>query len=553
VAAKGLTEVHEPISVARDSVADTSLVRLATAYAIGPLLLLVLLLAVATIYLCQGHFVYSLDDPYISLQLGWEIAHGHYGLEAGESSSPSSSILYPFMLAAFARTGFFFNWVPLIVNALASCATAVVFARMLLHFGVLQRRAELAAASVLVVALCIALNIVGVVFTGLEHSLHVLVTVAIIYGLARALQEHGTAPPWLIFCIVINPLLRFEGLALSGLCLLALLWAGQWRRAVAAGLMIGVLLGSYMAGMLLQGLPVLPSSVLVKAPAVASTHLGGLYHIKSAITELLRYRPAISLWIALLSVILHPLLRRRGTLQPRSISDALPLRSECVLIAVVAVAVGAHAFMAQWGWWYRYETYLLAMTGAAAIVVWSAQLRDFLATANPPKVLLVTLILLAVFFPYTRATVLDPEASRGIYEEQYQMRRFAVEFYRQPVAANDIGLLTYQNPNYVLDLWGLASETARKARLVTHEPGWMDKLAHLHRVGLAMVYPNWFRGQIPTTWVQVGTLRTLHKAPSADQDAVVFFVTDPSNTASAIAALSQLKQATRGSADVSIR
>ena len=90
------------------------------------------------------------------------------------------------MLAAFARTGFFFNWVPLIVNALASCATAVVFARMLLHFGVLQRRAELAAASVLVVALCIALNIVGVVFTGLEHSLHVLVTVAIIYGLARA-------------------------------------------------------------------------------------------------------------------------------------------------------------------------------------------------------------------------------------------------------------------------------------------------------------------------------------------------------------------------------
>src|ERR1700722_4478646 len=74
-------------------------------------------LAAAILVLCHGHLIYSLDDPYISLALGEQIAHGHYGINAAEASSPSSSILYPFLLAAFAWTPWQ-EFAPLVVNAI---------------------------------------------------------------------------------------------------------------------------------------------------------------------------------------------------------------------------------------------------------------------------------------------------------------------------------------------------------------------------------------------------------------------------------------------------
>jgi hypothetical protein len=50
---------------------------------------------------------------------------------------------------------------------------------------------------------------------------------------------------------------------------------------------------------------------------------------------------------------------------------------------------------------------------------------------------------------YVKGTLETPLAGRGVYEQQYQMHRFAVEFYKRPVAVNDLGWVSYRNPNYV--------------------------------------------------------------------------------------------------------
>mgnify|MGYP001017862235 CR=1 FL=1 len=47
-----------------------------------------------------GFFFYTLDDPYIHLALAENILRGHYGINLDEPSSPSSSIVYPFLVAA---------------------------------------------------------------------------------------------------------------------------------------------------------------------------------------------------------------------------------------------------------------------------------------------------------------------------------------------------------------------------------------------------------------------------------------------------------------------
>ena len=60
---------------------------------IGFLLVIILAEVVALLRLNNGHLVYTLDDPYIHLALAENIIHGHYGVNAGEFSAPSSSIL----------------------------------------------------------------------------------------------------------------------------------------------------------------------------------------------------------------------------------------------------------------------------------------------------------------------------------------------------------------------------------------------------------------------------------------------------------------------------
>jgi len=67
-----------------------------------------LLLAVEIVIVlmaAHGHLVYPLEAAYTHLALAEQISVGHYGLVAGEAAAPSSSILYPFLLAALRPFG----------------------------------------------------------------------------------------------------------------------------------------------------------------------------------------------------------------------------------------------------------------------------------------------------------------------------------------------------------------------------------------------------------------------------------------------------------------
>ena len=61
---------------------------------------------ITILLLNSGLMVYNIDDAYIHLALAENIIRGHYGVNLGEFSSPSSSILWPFILAPFSRLGF---------------------------------------------------------------------------------------------------------------------------------------------------------------------------------------------------------------------------------------------------------------------------------------------------------------------------------------------------------------------------------------------------------------------------------------------------------------
>lgn len=95
------------------------------------------------------------------------------------------------------------------------------------------------------------------------------------------------------------------------------------------------------------------------------------------------------------------------------------------------------------------------------------------------------------------------------------------------MAVNDIGWVAFRNPHYVLDLWGLASRAALRARLSGDDPGWADRMAEEHGADLAMIYSAWLGGEIGSDWVRLGTLRIEGRKGYVAAPEVAFFATRP--------------------------
>jgi hypothetical protein len=493
---------------------------------VSALLLIIVATATTILVLCQGHLIYSLDDPYISLALSDQIAHGHYGLNAFESASPSSSILYPFLLAAFAWAPWQ-DWVPLFVNSIAACATGVLIVRELCRSGIATEDRTVSAA-LLVVSLCLASNVIGMVFAGLEHSLHLLTSVFVVLGLARAL-ETDRVPRSLIAACVLLPLWRFEGMALAVLTLFALAVAGHRRAAFIGVVLICAALGLYMAAMAKLGLPLLPSSVMVKSDILKQTAEDGSRlvtlwrgiraNLQENLSNVQAY-PVLSLAALALAHWLMRLLRVRG-----HGVDQLPFRKETLFVLVVVGALVAHVLFGAWGLFARYEAYVIAIGFVGCLVLWRETIRRMMR-----NIVAVTACILAVLYAGNRcviAEMMTPTSSVTRYEQQYQMHRLIVDFYRGPVAVNDIGWVSYRNPYYVLDLWGLGSETARLRRAAGEQhPQWLGNLVAARHIGLVMIFDQWFPGQIPPTWRHVADLQSAHDLLSPSNTVNIYAASD---------------------------
>ncbi len=78
----------------------------------------------------DGKLMYALDDPYIHLSVSETIWNGGYGVNPGEFSSPSSSILFPFLLTIGAFSRPVHEYVPFILDLVSlsrpsrSCASS---------------------------------------------------------------------------------------------------------------------------------------------------------------------------------------------------------------------------------------------------------------------------------------------------------------------------------------------------------------------------------------------------------------------------------------------
>lgn len=469
----------------------------------------------AALWLCGGQLTYSLDDAYIHLAVAEEIARGGYGVNRGETTSPASSILWPFLLAPLARTPLA-DWAPLL---LASAGAGLALAGALRMLDLAGEDAPLPppVRAALGIVAGLALNLVPLVLTGMEQALQVgLVTIALA-GTVEVLRG-GAAPRWLWPVLVLAGLIRYESLAVV-LPLLALLaWRGHGRAALAAGGVLAAGLGLFSLALVRAGLPALPLSVLAKRPSGP----GGwsLRALAEAVLDRLELGQGRAL--ACLAAALCLLALRPGA-----------ARADRMLAAAMTAAV--LGYLALGGlqldsWTLRYDVFLWAAAGLTLLY----GVRDRLPAWTAGRALatgLVGLAVVALVQPrYLAGVAAAPLGSRNIHLQQRQMHRFVTGWWRAPVAVNDLGWVSYRNDRYVLDLWGLANPAAHRARLADRQAlpraAWLEPLCERQGARLVMVYPHWVPER-PATWIPVARLRTARPRITVGGLEVAIFARDP--------------------------
>jgi len=468
-------------------------------------------------YVNAGVFEYPLDDVYIHLAMAEQIAAGGYGVNPGEFAAASSSPLYSLLLVPLSGTDLH-RFVPLLWNLLAITGIGLLVAHVMAR-GFAGRAGTGAILFGVTLITAISLHVSVVAATGMEHSLHVCVSLMLLVGLIDVLKT-GRIGPLLIAGIVLGPVLRFEGVALSLLAALAVLVAGRVRPAILLGL-AGVLpLAAFMMFLTRLGLDPLPSSVLVKLEVSQSVGLFG--SLLPRLSDNFGQIPGATL-AALGGISLLAGLSSGN-------------RNGVILGFVIAAAVAAHLGFGRIGWMDRYENYILAFASMGALYLTISHAR---ATLSWILSIAVLVFLLSNLMAYTGEFFRWGQyTTAAIHLQQVQLARFAQDYAAVPVAVNDLGRVAFQNPDYVLDLWGLASAEARDIRLdPARAQGWAAPLARAQGVELTMVYDTYLPKAPGEGWVRLGTLDLLANRGMVADRHVAFYATDKAHVAGLRAAL----------------
>ena len=462
-------------------------------------------LLLISITLNQGHLAYALDDTYIHMAMARNLTQsGVWGVTSRGFSSSSSSPLWTLLLAAvYVVTGPNL-WIPLLLNMVFGTLILATGAILLARFGVTRWWAL-----AVLLFLIFVTPLPALTFVGMEHLLHVLLTVLFVASAAQTLASPEASRRSYGFLFVLAPLVtavRFESLFMVAIvAFLMVVLRKRWLDAILL-LALGAL-PIVVYGLIAQtnGWYFLPTSILLKANIPEMDTLSGiLYSMGYRGLEALYTTPAL-LFLVLGALILLPYHWLR---QPVPQSRAIAL-----MCAIFVPMTLLHLQFARLGWFYRYEAYLIAL----GILIIAAGLGVLpLATLWRERSALryawlgyagVAIMLGLLAVPYAmraaRSLATTPIATRNIYQQQVQMGLFLGRYYENKgIIANDIGAISYYSNSDLLDLWGLG--TVQTATLIMRDQDTIeatDELARQHDSKVAIIYDH---KNAPDRWVKVG-------------------------------------------------
>ncbi|MBC7902176.1 MAG: glycosyltransferase family 39 protein [Gemmatimonadaceae bacterium] len=436
----------------------------------------------------EGNFCYPLDDTFIHMAVSKNLAlHGIWGISQEGFVSTSSSPLFTALLAIFFKLFSVTIFAPLFLSCLGTLLMVIAMSRELKKYSGLT----VFSATVCITGTLFLAAIPAMTLLGMEHTFQIAFTLFFVHSVATLLTTNEkkfflSALIWGALMVATRYENAFVIAAAAGLLMLR----KRFLHAVgvaAAGLAPIIMFGLYAKS---QGGFFIPNSIMIKANQNLGQLLNGGHSIlenSSTISGLL----VISIVIALRKYQLKILDR------------------DFWVLSVFVLSGLMHAVFASFGWFYRYEAYLIVLgsfqllkmglewwqanrwVGLKSQWLWAAAI--FILTFNLPLRSLNSM----------RNSI---RAIHNIYDQQYQMGLFMKQHYdQQVVAANDIGAISYFADLKTLDLWGLGNNEVAHARKNFYwNNAFLQKLVTDKKARIAVIYDIWFDKDLPKPWFKVG-------------------------------------------------
>ncbi len=487
----------------------------------------------------NGQLAYPLDDTFIHMAISKNLAFNHvWGINSFEFSAASSSLLYTFLLAAAFKIFGLHIAIPLIINCIAG-----ILLLWYVHIW-LQKNNYSFWQSLIILSLVIFLTpLPSLIIAGMEHVLQCLFAFLLIYRFSEWYNTDDRIkkiPLSLVVLFFLTTAIRYEGIFIAMiLCLLLL-----YRRKISSSFILGsvallpiVVMGFYSLN---KGSFFFPNSVLIKSDSLEFSLRGIIKFVGNIFTN--KYtlintdnipagtaRPGISLLTTQRLLIILPTV---GLLILKFLKEKKTLFTITIILSAVTLL---HLALAATGWFYRYEAYLILCSVVLISVTSFELLKHFSLKKNVWQTIFLLLISFFLFFPFLlrsgAALSKTKQACINIYDQQYQMGQFLKTYYpTTPIAANDIGAVSFFSNAHNLDLWGLGSIDIAKARKGNYwTPIFIDSTCHNKNISFAIIYDSWFDSSLTDKWKKVATWRIQNNVICGD-DIVSFYAIDPNAT-----------------------
>jgi hypothetical protein len=399
------------------------------------------------------------------------------------------------------------NVTPLVLNILFATLLVVTLGWIFESFAKALPRPYILG---IVVSVLFFAPIPSLIFTGLEHVLQTVVTLAFVcyasWLLAgRAANSRLSAATLAVFGFLASTA-RYEGLFAVGVVALLLCLRRRWW--LAFHLLFWSAFPLFVIGLISvrHGWFWLPNSIVLKG----NLPLGTGDRLASFAVHAIANFTFSGLRVARLMAVSLLLMLYRFT-KGKGKDDPLQL------LMGIFVATGIlHFVLASAGWLYRYEAYLVAMGLVAVAAPLFEFLRRFPRTFRLPAgewagvaalalTVLTTNLLWSSGWDSLRVTA---RATNEIYRCHYQMGRFVQRYYQgSSLIVNDFGAVNFMADIQCTDFHGLADlDVARAILQKRFDPQFMDDLARSRKSFVAIVDDNslGLYGGIPRHWALAG-------------------------------------------------
>ncbi len=453
----------------------------------------------------DGHLIYPVDDAYVHMAIAKNVALHHvWGITRYGFASSTSSPFWTLMLALTYTVFGVGAAVPLVFNVVAGSLVVVTIGSLMR-----ARSAEPLLTFAVLIAVILVTPLPTLTLTGMEHTMHALVTLWFAFAVASLLAS--TRPATLNSLAVVGVLgalvtgFRYEGIFTVGVAALLFLLRRRWMAFAIVTALSALPIVAYGLWSVLHGWYFLPNSVLLKGQT-PSLSLGAMLAFAAgspALHSLLANSHILLLVIAASTLLIV-------------VSGAISRHEDMFLLTLLIGTALLHMQLARAGWFYRYEAYLLVFGAAVFGFIAAGRLPPVRTWARGagawPRLSGAFVLLVVAGFPFASRALNGlrnvPAAASNIYQQQYQMGLFLDRFYQgHTVALNDIGAVDYLADVKLFDIFGLANiEIANLKRSGGYDSRAIAASATRQGTEIAMIYQSWLGeyGGVPAGWTKVG-------------------------------------------------